>query len=719
MRVHRYPGRAGRQRGLQLFLGLTLLLFAASPDAGQQPATFRTGADAVVLDIVVRDNRGRPIRDLRQDEITVLEDGTARAVRSFRLVEGPAMAAAVTGTLPAGSLQPDPLRHITLVTLVFDHLTQNGRQLARRAALDYVKRGLPPGHWVSVFTLDQRLRLSQDFTREPQTLAGAVERATAAVGREGTAAGPGESRERPAETQYGQAGAGTATGPPGANAGADAADQQMRETIQRMQALAQGIELQQRGHSTLFPLMALAKALGGLEGRKAILLFSEGFQVPTSAEEAFRTTISEANRANVSFYAVDSRGLDTSRELAAAGAALDKAGRTSQMAMAKRGAGGTSIDEVMNDDLVLSSFRSSTQNVLDELAESTGGFLIANTNDLRKGLDRVTNDLSSYYEIAYTPQVGELDGRFRQIEVKVARKGADVTSRSGYFAVPPSDTPLLPYELPLLAAAAAASPPRAFDYRVAAFHFHDTPRGRQHTLVAEVPLEHLQIQEDRKTKRYAIRFAVMALVKDASGRVVERLSNTYPLEGPIENVPALKRGNVVFKRQIWLPPGEYNVASVVRDQAAERASVHHLALRVPEPSAGIDLSSLAIIRKVDRASDQPDPVEDPFRSGPMRIVPSLDDPISRATTPQISAYVVIYPDTNAGGSPTLTVEFTQDGRTIGRATPELPAPDEQGRIAYVASFPSSGFAPGTYELKAIARQGRSQDETRTSFTVVP
>ena len=56
-----------------------------------------------------------------------------------------------------------------------------------------------------------------------------------------------------------------------------------------------------------FPLMALAKALSGLEGRKAILLFSEGFQVPASADEAFRSTISEANRANVSFYAIDSR----------------------------------------------------------------------------------------------------------------------------------------------------------------------------------------------------------------------------------------------------------------------------------------------------------------------------------------------------------------------------------------------------------------------------
>ena len=38
---------------------------------------FRTGTTAVLLDIVVRDKKGRPVRDLRQDEITVLEDGVA------------------------------------------------------------------------------------------------------------------------------------------------------------------------------------------------------------------------------------------------------------------------------------------------------------------------------------------------------------------------------------------------------------------------------------------------------------------------------------------------------------------------------------------------------------------------------------------------------------------------------------------------------------------
>ena len=682
-----------------------------------QTPVYRTGTTAVLLDIVVRDKHGRPVRDMRQDEITVLEDGAPREVKAFRLVEG-APADGGLSTPGSGVAQPDPLRRVTLVSLVFDHLGQNARKLAQKAAQDYLKKPLATGQWVAVFSLDNRLHMLQDFSRNVGALSAAVDRATTTVAREDAVPLPGATREQARPVQYGQATNAEANVNP-ATAGEDAVAQQMRQMTEQMQALATNIETAQRGHATFYPLMALAKAQGGLEGRKAILLFSEGLQVPSSVEEVFQATISEANRANVSVYAIDSRGLDTSRDLAAAGAALDQAGRVSQQAMAKRGAGGTSMDEVQNDDLVLSSFKSSTQSVLRELAEDTGGALIANTNDLGKGLDRVTADLASYYEIAYAPKNAEADGSFRKIEVKVARKGVDVTSRSGYFALPATDSaPLLPFELPLLAAAAATPAPHAFDFQAGVFRFHETTRGRQFTLVTEVPVASLAVEEDKKAKQYHIRFNVMALVKDAKGTVVERLSNTYPLEGPLENLPALQRGNVIFKRQLWLGPGRYTLTTVVRDQQADKVSVRQLPIRVFPEAPGIDVSTVAVVKRVDKASDEPDPVEDPFRDGPMRIAPSLATPISKAANPKISAFVVLYPDKAIADAPNLTIEFAQGSTIVGRSSPTLDKPDEHGRITCVATFPADGFAPGTYELRAIARQGASQDETRTTFTIV-
>ena len=53
------------------------------PDRRGRP-TFRAATTAVMLDVVVRDKKGRPVPDLRQDEITVLEDGAPRELKAFR-----------------------------------------------------------------------------------------------------------------------------------------------------------------------------------------------------------------------------------------------------------------------------------------------------------------------------------------------------------------------------------------------------------------------------------------------------------------------------------------------------------------------------------------------------------------------------------------------------------------------------------------------------------
>src|SRR5436190_22903708 len=117
--------------------------YQAAPS--QDPA-FRAGASAVVLDVVIRDKRGRPVRAVKPGEVTVLEDGVAGEIRSFRLVERAAAYATAeptkTPTQTGIDKIPDAVRYPTLVTIVFDHLTQNSRSLARRAALQFVAQEL-------------------------------------------------------------------------------------------------------------------------------------------------------------------------------------------------------------------------------------------------------------------------------------------------------------------------------------------------------------------------------------------------------------------------------------------------------------------------------------------------------------------------------------------------------------------------------------------------
>jgi hypothetical protein len=235
--------------------------------------------------------------------------------------------------------------------------------------------------------------------------------------------------------------------------------------------------------------------------------------------------------------------------------------------------------------------------------------------------------------------------------------------------------------------------------------------------VLEVPLEHLTFQENRRQRTYALRFTAMALIKDHAGQIVQRFSESYPLEGPLDRLPALKRGRLRFKRQFWLAPGRYTLWTVARDQATERSSIKVLPLVVVEPSAGVRISDLSIIRSVDQAGDAVDPVDDPFRTGAMRVAPSIDLPITKAANTQISAYVTIYPQGDT--APSVTFEFSRDGTVIGRSLAELPPADEAGRIKYVASFPTDRFAPGTYVLRAVATEGGTSASAETRFILIP
>ena len=97
-------------------LGLGSLSAPRAQEPARQNPSFRAGATAVILDVVIRDRRGRTVRDVQRGEVTVLEDGSPREVKSFRLIERTPTAPSAAPTVPpAGSdTVPDALRYPAL-----------------------------------------------------------------------------------------------------------------------------------------------------------------------------------------------------------------------------------------------------------------------------------------------------------------------------------------------------------------------------------------------------------------------------------------------------------------------------------------------------------------------------------------------------------------------------------------------------------------------------
>jgi VWFA-related protein len=138
----------------------------------------------------------------------------------------------------------------------------------------------------------------------------------------------------------------------------------------------------------------------------------------------FRDIMDDANRANASFYTIDPRGLP----------AFDTP------------VGPRKAPGIVAQVNMLASRRDS----LMTLANNTDGFAVINSNDIDKGLRRISDDLTSYYLLGYYSTNTKLDGRFRAIQVKVARPGVEVRARRGYKAATKEEV--------AIAQAAAAAP---------------------------------------------------------------------------------------------------------------------------------------------------------------------------------------------------------------------------------------------------------------------
>jgi VWFA-related protein len=698
------------------------------PRTSDQGVTVRIGSEEVLLDVVARDKKGRPVIDLEADEIEVYEDGVRQRINSFRKVEKTALiegagasdntpssaSNSAAGAGPGGAV--DPLRQINLVTMVFERLNNEGRLLARDAAREFLKSELRRNVMVAVFAVDQRLRVLQQFTNDIAKLHAAIDRAT------GAASSQFARRSEAIQLELGNLirARGNLEAASGAATGQATVDTGLAEMTLNMLRQTDDAEREQQGASSVFSLLSLIRGQERLAGRKTALYFSEGLPLTPSLAPVFHNVIGAANRANVSFYAVDARGLQTARQTDAARESIAAAARANEQQLRSRGVQPVTPEQVKAMENAESSILKNAQQNLASLAESTGGFLVADTNDLRAPMRRVAAELSSYYEISYVPQDREYDGKFRAVAVKTSRADVVLQTRSGYFALPPNEggaPNLLGFEPPMLAALNSAKPPRDFDYLATAMRFASGAGGTQYALIIEAPLANLTLVADHEKKVYRTHFAMLALLKNVEGRIVQKFSQDYPLEGPLDRLEALKRGNVVFVRNFRLAPGRYTLETAAHDRETNRISARRAVIVVPSATQGVSMSSVAVIKRIDPVDPNVKDADNPLRFEQGKIIPNLGEAIHPKPGSQVSFFFVVYPAPGAPEKPELTMEFLLDGRVIARATPELTRPDAQGRIAFVASSPVETFKAGRYEIRAVVTQAQQTIEEHAFFVV--
>lgn len=418
-----------RAAGASLCALFALLL--ALPAAAQEAAAAEAAPapqdevffDAVSVDVVnvevyVTGKDGEPVTGLGKDDFELYEDGRRVEITNFYAVDDAAPARPRVAELPVDGAPPPealpedevPAEQKLHLVVYIDNLfiTPFNRNTVIREVDRFLALNMKPGDEAMLVTFDRSLNIRQPFTRDPRLVSRALE-------------------QQLVQRAFGE------------QARTERMDLIKRVDQSRSAASALAdVDFYAKSvhHDVTVSLRALSElvgSLGGLQGRKAVLLVSEGMPM-TAGEDMFslvdvrfgrtasaqlqanryrvrrdyRQIVARANANRVTFYTLDASG-----------------GYTNTGISAEYGGASASYSEI---DFV---YDSSRQEPLELLAEGTGGRATIATANFSDALRRVAQDLTTYYSLGYAPAHAD-DGRYHEIEVRVKRPGLAVRHREGY-----------------------------------------------------------------------------------------------------------------------------------------------------------------------------------------------------------------------------------------------------------------------------------------------
>jgi VWFA-related protein len=410
--------------------------------------TLKVSTRAVVVDVVVTDGKGHPVKGLPQEDFQLTEDGKPQSVRSFREFSGavtapesPPLAEPTrrTNIFTNAIHGPDP-GAVTMILLDLLNTPAQDQMYARDQLIKFLE-AKPKDERLALCILSSgasNLTLVQGFTPDDALLLAAVR----------------SKKGRPESPRWQGAGveAANSVNTVGilAQGGRSSGFGNLLGALQGMQDLQHVEETDSRVNITTDSMIQLARYLSAIPGRKNLVWLSESFPIAigiiesvnnTSADnrnysEKLRHMTNMLAESQVAVYPVDVRGLVAGGfEASSTGSMISPPPLDpSTVGTAKiltptpqtpQGFG--ELDELVSE-----------RNTLADVAQATGGKAFFSVNDIRGAITTAIEQGSAYYALSYTSTNKIYNGKFRKIKVALAQKqkGYSLHYRQGYFAEP-------------------------------------------------------------------------------------------------------------------------------------------------------------------------------------------------------------------------------------------------------------------------------------------
>jgi VWFA-related protein len=665
---------------------LAFLAVGGATVARQVPdSRFRSGVAVVEVTVLVRDDAGRPVTDLRAGDVTVLENGVAQKIVAFERISLPPPpvlpADTPRRTVPRDVAGNEGLATARMFVLVLDalHIAPLHVESVRRRARQFVDEHIAPQDLAAVFSPGGLRTANQDFTNDKASLRAAIDRFSGTKLTSATV-----EREREARLN---------TIP--LHGGLDPSDD---ERAGRARALTDTLQL-------------IALHLERVEGRrKALLLFSEGTDYDISDVRGnvqrhasdVMNSLSRATgalmKANVALYAIDPRGL-----MPAAGEMLENPVHREFPTGSISSLG---VETELRDAVVN----------LRHLAESTGGFSTSDRNDVTGSFDRIVFESSEYYLVGYTPEKPPKSGEFRRIDVRVSRPGVSVVARQGYTlpreAKPAGGAPTIAGNLKDLLA--SPLPKAGLPLRVQAIPFRGD--GKRHVVKLVVEMLGADLKFADRRGRAEERLELALLTVDGGGKAGNGRSASIALSLTAEEQQRVRSTGVRWLSSFELPAGVHQLRVAVQATNTSASGMVTQTIDVPgyAPAvlsmSGVSMTSLPSVLMLTR--------------GDFWLKSSLATPPTAARQfvagDQVTGAVEIYvPDALSGVLDLIGEVEHVSGKKLRRMNGML-ADGRPGSTREAAfAFNTAGLPPGDYVLRVFAAHSMTERvERRVPFEIV-
>ncbi len=666
--------------------------------ASSQPPTatdFNTTVDEVSLDLVVRTKRDKPVLDLKPSDLAVTDDGSPVNLADLHLVTGESKS-----------------EH--LVTFLFDRLDPGPAKAARNIAEKILKVIPDKGYYFAILQMNGRLRLIQAYTTNRDSLDKAINDATTS---NPVSADSGLSQQERDLISMAQ----------GDSLSVDAADRAHARVLVSGLDESQRILEEQRTYPSLSALLALARTQRQITGRKLVVYFSEGLNANSDSRDTIKSIIGQANRAGVTICAIDSNALDKQvgdrmmGALTVASLGVGSAISNAQVGPARGSTDPTPQGMIQDNASNMSRLEFDSldemRSPLVNLATGTGGIYIRAGASLKKPLDQLHDDLTTYYEAAYTPAIKNYDGQFRPIAIQPLRKDLVVRTRSGYFAIPPgSATGIRPFEVPLLAILSSPDFPSAIAFHASVLRLGELPDGNSGALTVEVPVSALEVHNDGNTHLSSVHVSIVALVKDSKGAILQRFSEDIPRHEAPDMLPSDQGQFIVMQRHFSAEPGTYTLETAVLDRLSNKAGAQRSTFTIDPAPHGPSLSDIALVRTVEPVHEESETF-DPMRYLNGRVIPNLDTELPEKTR-TVSLFFMVHPLAGSSTQPQLEMQILRNNELLGRMPLELRKTSGTGTaLPYLGTIQGHVFPPGNYQIKTVLTQDGQTASSTTAFSV--